>query len=128
MARRSRPRARVSYDQSDAMGDIAASPECSVYSTPRSDASDIGERQRTRTLAVDVRESVLLRDGRGDQHFSGMPQHIRIARERGDGASDELRRLRIAQVEELRGFHDLFRSNEPRVERDDGDAMRLRLG
>jgi hypothetical protein len=51
--------------QHGATGVIALSPECSVYRTPTSDVSDIGERQRTGSRAVDIREAVLDREAGG---------------------------------------------------------------
>jgi hypothetical protein len=47
-------------DHRDARSVFAVRPEWSVYRTPRSEVSDIGERQRTRSRAVEIREVVLL--------------------------------------------------------------------
>src|SRR5947207_14959587 len=82
-----------------------AAREHSVYRTPSSGISDIFERQRTGTRAVDVGKAVLLRQTGCHQHLSSVTKHIRIRCEGSDGASDELGGFGIAQVEPLGRFH-----------------------
>ena len=66
-----------------------------------------------RLLAVDGGEAVLLRDLGGDERLPAALEHAGIRGERGYGAADELRRLRVREVEVVlaRGEH-RFRADE----------------
>ena len=53
-------------------------------------ASDIGQRQGTRRLTVDVGKAILGRECGSDQDLSRMANHSRVGSERRHGAPDEL--------------------------------------
>src|SRR5678815_6065183 len=89
--------------------------------------SDISERQRPGNLAVDVVEAVLPRYGRGHEDLAGVTLNVQIFSERGDGSSNELGGFGVAQIEILSRFHDLLRADEPRVQRNYSNSVRLQL-
>jgi hypothetical protein len=88
--------------------------------------SHVGDRQRSRRLAVDVGESISARDVGRDECLTGERQEIRVGGERVDRTTDELRALGVAEIEDA-GAEDGFGPNEPRVERYHGHAVRAKL-
>jgi len=60
--------------------------------------SHIGQRQRTRSLAINVSKTVLRSNGRRHQYSSGMAHDVRISRQRRDSASDEFRGFGIGEI------------------------------
>src|SRR5436190_24131075 len=80
-----------------------------------------------RLRAVDVGEALHGSELSCYQDLSASFEDVRVRRKRGDGAADELRRLRVREVDVVLPPQDPLGADEAWIERDDGDPVLAKL-
>src|SRR5215469_17704602 len=86
--------------------------------------SYIIESEGARGFSIYISKAIFGGKACRNQHRASLLHDVRIASKSGDCSANELRRLRIGQVEPCGRLHNLFCPDETRIERNHGDVVR----
>src|SRR6202035_676830 len=99
---------------------------CDCFFTMSASRSYVCEAQRPRLLCVDVGEPIFPRELGGRNHLASPAKRGRIIRECRNRTADELRTLRVAQIENTGSQHCLS-PYETRIHRHNRHTVRFEL-
>src|SRR4051812_46772068 len=99
-----------------------------VFFTPRISEmppplSHVPKLERNGTRSVEICEAIFPRERGRHLNLSGLSKYVLVSSERRDGTADELRALRVLEVERAGGQH-RFRSHDTGIHRNHGHFVR----